>query len=266
MARYHLDRRTLLRHLAAAPFVAWGCGGSSTKTPDPDATSVDTAFPKTWAMGGTVAMTDKATYPDPFTGAATTCVVVASTTDGPCTTPSDLSRGDISEGWGGLPMRLALRIVDASCNPVAGAIVKVWHTNIGGSYSGATPNNGLCLKQPSYASLNFHRGVQTTNRAGVVYFDTCFPGWYPGRAIHIHFQVKTAQTSYRISQLFFPEALTKELFGAHAEYVPYGQPNTTFANDGVMAGIPSASRAALICETAQMTDGALLASKTVTVI
>src|SRR5262245_18487814 len=219
-----------------------------------------------WATGGTASMTDKATYPDPFTGVADSCALVATTTQGPCTTEDDLLREDVSEGWTGLPVRLALRVVDSSCNPLPGATVKIWHTNLEGSYSGQTPNNGMCLKDQAYASQNFHRGIQITDADGTVFFDTCFPGWYRGRAIHIHFQVKDDTRSYRVSQLFFPEDVTQDIFATHPEYSPYGQPDTGFATDGIVAAIPTAERDRLILTVARMTDGAMLASKTVTVV
>jgi protocatechuate 3,4-dioxygenase beta subunit len=162
-------------------------------------------------------------------------------------------------------VRLALEIVDASCTPIAGAIVKIWATNNAGSYSGQTPNNGMCLKDQSYSSMNFMRGARTTDAGGVVYFDTCFPGWYRGRAVHIHFQVSSGSTTYKVSQLFFPEDLTASIFANHVDYKAFGQPDTTFANDNVMSTIPSASRAQNILEYARMSDGAMLASKVVTV-
>ncbi|MEO7093328.1 MAG: hypothetical protein ABI175_08765, partial [Polyangiales bacterium] len=173
---------------------------------------------------------------------------------------------DVSEGWTGLPVRLGMRFVTAACTPIAGGVVKIWHTNIAGSYSGVTPNPGLCLEDQSYSSSDFMRGVQTTDVNGIVYFDTCFPGWYSGRAIHIHFQISVGATTYKISQLFFPEILTQDIFANHSEYRPYGQPNTSFAQDGVMAAIPQATRARNIVEWARMTDGAMLASKTIAVV
>lgn len=276
MTKTMIDRRTLLRRiglgLAAIPLVQ-ACGGGSSSTDvdapgstDPDSTTGDGTITGDWASGGTAAMTDKASYADPFTTAPTACALVATTTQGPCTTATDIVREDISEGWTGLPVRLALRVVDQSCQPIANATVKIWHTNIAGSYSGQTPNNNMCLADQGYSSMDFFRGVQTTDADGKVYFDTCFPGWYSGRAIHIHFQVQVGNTSTRVSQLFFPEALTQQIFAAHPEYTEYGQPNTTFANDNIMAGIPTSSRADLIFDVARMTDGAMLASKVVTVV
>lgn len=94
------------------------------------APAADTGTAEEWATGGTASMTDKETYPDPFTGAIDACALVAATTQGPCTTEDELLREDVSEGWTGLPVRLALRVVDTACNPVAGVTVKIWHTNI----------------------------------------------------------------------------------------------------------------------------------------
>ncbi|MGN6108178.1 MAG: protocatechuate 3,4-dioxygenase [Kofleriaceae bacterium] len=255
--------------LAAIPLakLATGCGDDGPSATDPDAPPVDGSNPTSgWASGGTVAMTDKASYPDPFTAAASTCVLVASTTEGPCTTTTDLSREDISESWVGIPVRLALKVVDASCNPVENATVKVWHTNREGIYSGQTPNPGMCnANNQSYTAMNFMRGVRTTASDGTVFFDTCFPGWYRGRAIHIHFQVKNGATSYRVSQLFFPEDVTRDIFASHAEYQQFGQPDTTFSNDNILAPITGAARDRLVLDVARMTDGAMLASKVVAV-
>ena len=254
------DRRTFLRGLCAAPLLA--CGGS--KGAQPDGLSVDSAAID-WASGGTAAMTDKASYPDPFVTPPTACAIVASTTLGPCTTANDLVREDISEGWRGVPVRLALRVVDGACNPLVGAIVKVWHTNVVGTYSGTTPSPAQCILTPGAEAQNFHRGVQTTSSTGTAFFDTCFPGWYRGRAIHIHFQIRMGGTSTRVSQLFFPEDVTARIFERHVDYVMFGQPDTTHASDGVLRAVAANERARLILDVARMTDGAMLASKVVSV-
>lgn len=219
-----------------------------------------------WAGGGTASMTQKANYPDPFTESLSNCALVTTTTLGPCTTATDLLREDVSEGWSGLPVRLALKVVDTQCNPLSGLRMKIWHTNIVGSYSGETPSNNFCLLDQAYRTSDFFRGVQDTNAEGEVYFDTCFPGWYPGRAIHIHFQILNGNTSQRVSQLFFPEDLTTDIFANHPEYEGYGQPDTVFSNDGVLAAIPQAERPRHILAVQRMSDGAMLASKVVTVI
>ena len=211
-------------------------------------------------------MTAKASYPDPFTSAPTSCLVVDSTTEGPCTTSTDIDREDVSEGWDGLPVRFALRIVDSSCNPLSGVTVKIWHTNYEGIYSGQTPNPRMCNdNNSSYIAQDFMRGVQTTDSNGVVYFDTCFPGWYNGRAVHIHFQVKSGSRSYRVSQLFFPEATTSEIFSTHPVYSSFGQPDTVFSTDNIMRNIATSDWPLHTMEVSRMSDGAMLASKTVAV-
>lgn len=289
LEKYPLARRELLQRtalgLAALPLVSAcgegvglpdvgagadaGSGGTDAGSSDlgnPDAGNPDAGVMESWAMGGTAAMTDKANYPDPFTGQPNVCALVPVTTAGPCTTAEDLSREDVSEGRGGLPVRLGLKVVNTACSPVAGAIVKIWHTTIDGSYTGQTPNNAFCVLDPALAAVNAFRGVRETDSEGVVYFDTCFPGWYPGRAIHIHFEVLDANSSYRISQLFFPEDITEDIFENHPEYSPFGFPDTGFANDGVISRIPGGELEPLILDVARMSDGAMLASKVLTVI
>ena len=254
------DRRSFLRGMCTMPLLA--CGGSSRESPDgmiPDGAEID------WASGGTAAMTDKASYPDPFVTPPASCALVATTTLGPCTTASDLVREDISEGFRGLPVRLALRVVDTACNPLVGAVVKVWHTNVVGTYSGDTPSPAQCILTPGAEAQNFHRGVQMTSSTGTAFFDTCFPGWYRGRAIHIHFQIRMGAASTRVSQLFFPEDVTARIFATHPDYKPFGQPDTTHGSDGVLRAIAANDRSRLIVDVARMTDGAMLASKVVAV-
>lgn len=271
----HLSRRDLLRTLGLAtvtlPLVQLGCGSDAVDpvdaSPGPDAgPSPDAPAGDAWASGGTTAMTDKASYPDPFTTAASSCLVLATATLGPCTTDTDLDREDVSEGWTGLPVRLMFKLVDSTCEPVAGAVVKIWHTNLAGVYSGDTPNPGMCSGNDADAiAADFFRGVRTSDADGVVAFDTCFPGWYNGRAVHIHVQVKQGASSTIVSQVFFPEAITAAIFASHPEYDGFGQPDTTFATDNVATSMGSDNFDRHILEVARMTDGAMLASKIIAI-
>lgn len=123
----------------------------------------------------------------------------------------------------------------ASCNPIAGAKVKIWHTQLSGSYSGDTPNPNMCLKSSAEATKHSFRGVQTTDSNGRVDFDSCFPGWYKG-----------------------DQTLVTEIFTTHPEYSPYGTPDTTNANDNVVG---KETLALFLLEVAKMADGAMQASK-----
>ena len=267
-----LNRRRFLQHvgkglaLVGAVKVLSACGSSDVAAgdaaPTVDAKNVD-AIPlgPAWASGGTAAMTDVATYPNPFPDAVATCAVLNMTTAGPCTTATTMVRQDVSEGFTGLPIRLALRLVSKTgCVPIAGATIEIWHTNAKGVYSGITPNPQLCYgADPSAANNTSMRGSQITDANGDVAFHTCFPGWYSGRAIHIHFRVYVNGTITETSQLFFAETLTTQIFAQHVDYQAFGQPDTSLTTDGIIRGV--SNKAPYILDTAIMTDGAMLASK-----
>ena len=108
-------------------------------------------------------------------------------TEGPYFVDGILNRSDIRSDTStgllqqGIPLFLVIRVYDVdngSCIPIKGAKVDIWHANSGGVYS-AVNNIGTNGK-------NFLRGYQVTDNNGTVRFTTIYPGWYPGRAIHIH--------------------------------------------------------------------------------
>lgn len=233
-----------------------GDDDDSTSTSDASADAMTTKS-ATWAVGGTAAMTAKASYTDPFATPATSCVLLTAVTEGPCTEDADEVRSDISEGYEGLPMRLAFRVVDTACNPISGATVKIWHTQKSGSYSGTTPNPNMCLKDQADSAKHYFRGTQTTDSDGRVYFDSCFPGWYTGRTPHIHYTVTVNGKSFT-SQVVFDQTLVQEIFSSHADYEQYGQPDTTNASDNVVG---NNALSTFILTTERQSDGAMLASK-----
>lgn len=275
MSRIHdptskpMSRRALLRAASATALLA-ACGGTKAGTTgapadaDPD-TNPDASPPAGWASGGTAAMTAKPSYPDPFAGGGVGgCALVCATTDGPCTTEQSALRVDVSEAKPGLPVRLLLRLWDDGCAPLAGAEVWIWHTDNRGVYSGQTPDPPRCYgADPAAPEATYFRGRQLTDDAGRVAFDTCFPGFYPSRAVHIHVQVRLADATVHTAQVFFDDPLVTEIFAAHPDYSPFGQPKTKLDNDGVLAG--ETDRGPMLLQTQKMSDGAMLASKTLTV-
>jgi len=233
---------------------AGGAGGSS-------------ATATTWATGGTAAMTGKATYPDPFAGAvAAACVLTCEATQGPCYDAEAETLQDISYGYTGLPTRVYLRIVDETCAPVAGASVDVWHVSAVGRYSGddATNENvAFCTGNDSdFTSHLYFRGKQTTDANGVVFFDTCYPGWYAGRTVHIHMTIRIGGQSYLTTQLFFDDALNDDILTSQAPYNARGIRDTTNQDDSVIA---ASAVSDYTFQTQQMPDGALLAWKTLVI-
>ena len=213
-----------------------------------------------WATGGTASMTG--TYPDPFTeGLGSTCELLCAATLGPCYAAT-LVRKDISEGQNGLPVRLAFLLVDEACKPVEGATIDIWHTSATGLYSGDDSISMCTLDNAEAVAARWFRGVQSTDAKGRADFDTCFPGWYNGRTIHIHFTIRVKDVEYVTSQLFFDDALTDEIIASEPVYKDRGKRDTTNANDGV---ITAADAPDYSFQTKRMDDGAMLAWKTLVI-
>jgi protocatechuate 3,4-dioxygenase beta subunit len=284
-ARPSIDRRIALRSFGAALLgvplarVLGGCSSAPTAATTADAatdagtasdattTEASEASATAWATGGTASMTAVASYPNPFAGdAPTTCALACEMTQGPCWDSKATVRRDISDGQLGLPMRMMMRVLDDTCAPVANATVEVWHVSPVGEYSGddsANMNVAYCTGgDNAIAATLYFRGKQVTDASGVVAFDSCFPGWYSGRTIHVHFTVSVGADKYVTSQLFFADALDDEIVGGQPIYDARGHRDTTNASDNVVG---SAKLTDYLFATQRMSDGAMLAWKTIVV-
>lgn len=157
------------------------------------------------------------------------CVVRPEQTEGPYFVDERLNRSDIRTDPAtgaistGTPLALSFlisRVSGAACEPLAGAEVHAWHCDGNGVYSD--------VKDPGFDTTGqrFLRGYQITDRAGRVAFKTIYPGWYPQRAVHIHFKIRAknargAATEFT-SQLYFDDALTDRVHQA----MPYSAKGT----------------------------------------
>ena len=166
------------------------------------------------------------------------CVVRPALTEGPYFVDEKLNRSDIrsdpttNAAKPGTPLVLAFlvsKVNGSACTALANATVDVWHCDALGVYSDAS--------DPSFGSTKgtkFLRGYQTTDASGSAKFTTIWPGWYQGRAVHIHFKIRTTAANGQVadftSQLFFPDAMNDAVF-ANA---PYSQKGTKgiLRNDG----------------------------------
>lgn len=164
------------------------------------------------------------------------CVLVPSETAGPF--PLDLSgdssyfRTDIREDQAGADLRLRMRVIgNANCLGMANCRVDAWHCNADGYYSGFTTN--AHLGQQNNNAARWLRGIQLADANGEVEFLTKFPGWYPGRTVHIHFQVFVSSMLQATSQLCFPTAEKNALLTSEAPYTTWGADPVTPAMDGV---------------------------------
>lgn len=143
------------------------------------------------------------------TGGSSTssCTVAPTETEGPFPTisPASYVRSDITDGKSGYKLTIKLVIGNSNngCKALANAIVDIWHCDAEGNYS---EYGGSGMQTTNYQSVHFLRGRQTTDANGLVTFTSIFPGWYSGRATHIHVHVyNAAGTSLKVTQIAFPE-------------------------------------------------------------
>ncbi|MEA2666261.1 MAG: hypothetical protein QOI11_3205 [Candidatus Eremiobacteraeota bacterium] len=154
--------------------------------------------------------------------------------------PSGFDRGNVLANLDGtalqpgVPLTLTVQVYDtqASCAAMSGVQIDLWHCNAAGVYSDEAVENT--------ASQTWLRGYQITGRAGTVTFTTIVPGWYPGRATHIHVRARSKYNSAsapsdgsNTTQLFFPQAVVDALGTSVAPYDTHGVNPTTNASDHV---------------------------------
>ena len=157
------------------------------------------------------------------------CILTPEMTAGPFYISGEKLRRDISDGKRGTRLDLALTVVDASsCRPIKGATVDIWHCDAGGVYSGF--GDGA-------SNRTFLRGKQKTDAHGVARFKTVYPGWYPGRAVHIHVKVHVGGNVVHTGQLFFSDAVTdaayrKAPYNKRPNRNPRNPGDSIFVNDG----------------------------------
>jgi protocatechuate 3,4-dioxygenase beta subunit len=147
------------------------------------------------------------------------CVVRPASTEGPYYVDEKLERSDIrsdpSDGTVKQGALLALTlnvssIAKGACSPLEGALVDIWHCDAEGVYSDAV--------DPSFNTTGkkFLRGYQITDKDGVAKFTTIYPGWYPGRTVHIHYKIRSpasAQSPYEFTgQMYFHERLNDRVY------------------------------------------------------
>lgn len=168
-----------------------------------------------------------------------TCVARPEQTEGPYFVDEKLNRSDIRSDptsgavKQGAPLALTFNVstlTGNSCAPLAGAIVDVWHCDADGVYSD--------VDDPGFNSRGqrFLRGYQVTDANGIARFATIFPGWYSGRAVHLHFKIRSSPSASRgsefTSQIYFDDAVTDRVH-SNPPYTAKGTRNVRNAADGI---------------------------------
>jgi protocatechuate 3,4-dioxygenase beta subunit len=159
------------------------------------------------------------------------CVAQPKQTEGPYFVDRALERSDIrldpATGRTSPGTPLALQFVlstvtlSSACAVLPGAQVDIWHCDASGRYSDVADRNADTRGQ------QFLRGYQVSDRDGVVRFTTIYPGWYRGRAVHIHFKVRVpvegGRTDEFTSQLYFADELTDRVHAVQPYAANRGQ-------------------------------------------
>lgn len=239
-----LSRREVLKLLGATGAgLLVGCAPTQTSSPtnasSPTAASSAAATPAINAEAAsaaaietnpTAAATAAAEVAAAETANATSstpaCVVRPEVTEGPYYVDEDLVRSDIRSDpttgavKAGVPFVLTFNVSQISasaCSALANAEVEIWHCDAAGAYSD--------VSDPGFNTegQKWLRGSQTTDANGVATFTTIYPGWYSGRAVHIHFKVRPDANTAFTSQLFFDDALSQQVFAQE----PYASKGVT---------------------------------------
>lgn len=167
--------------------------------------------------------TDKAVDPS--------CAVSPNETRGPfpIKSPAELMRANIIADRQGIALQINLKVQDHSerCSPISGAQVDIWHCDAAGHYS---EYGGVAMQEKDYTKVSFLRGRQTTDQNGAVSFISVFPGWYPGRAPHIHVDVLEGEKIVLSTQIAFPEESTAAVYASRGYH---GKEDTPNERDGV---------------------------------
>ncbi len=167
------------------------------------------------------------------------CIVTPTEVEGPypyvggeITNP--LQRADVTAGQTGVPLAISFEVVNvnSSCAAVTGARVDIWHCNKDGYYSGYGAQTGGSLGTKSYLGKTWLRGYQLTDSAGKLTFNTIYPGWYQGRATHIHIEVFVNNVLKKATQINFSETVSDAVH-VSTLYAAHGINSMRNANDEI---------------------------------
>ena len=261
-----LSRREVLALFGAGAVVLAGCAapsagtqastsastaaaGSASASPSLNPEAATAANPQAQASQSAEVATAEAANTQVATP---NCVVRPEVTEGPYYVDVDLVRSDIrtdatsGAAHAGTPLTLTFNVSEVSdngCVPFEGVTVEIWHCNAEGAYSG--------VSDPGFDTTgeNWLRGAQVTDSNGVATFTTIYPGWYSGRAVHIHFKVSPAEDQVFTSQLFFDDTLSQQVFARNEPYsVKASTPDTLNSTDNIYQDL-------LLLTTEQSSDG-----------
>lgn len=143
---------------------------------------------------------------------------------------NSLLKRNIAVDRQGVTMTMTLTVVSQKndCKPLPGVFVDVWHCDAHGAYS---EYGGMRMQEADHRHEHFCRGRQITDQDGKVSFESIYPGWYRGRAPHIHVEVLDKnENSLVVSQIAFPEDVNSTVY-ATSKYL--GKADTSNDRDNI---------------------------------
>jgi protocatechuate 3,4-dioxygenase beta subunit len=153
-----------------------------------------------------------------------TCYPQQNLAEGPYYLPSsERSKLNIKEI--GHSIEIKLTILNINCKPLKGLKIAIWHNNALGNY---TTSKGEMISEL--------RGFQNTDINGSVNFKTILPGWYPGRAPHIHIKIINKNKTLLTTQMFFKKTTTNTLYKKYP-YNKRGKADTDLLTDSIFNSI-----------------------------
>ena len=240
-----MTRRNALAALGTAGLggLLAACGGNDD---DGDASSTTSSSTSTAADGATSTAAPSAgsdlaaLFED-----ASSCSLTPEETEGPYYIDVDSIRSDIRDGRPGADLRIAIRVLDESCEPVPDAVVEIWHCDSLGTYSGFESQSQQANSGPGANpgdgngngngtdSTRYLRGGQVTDTDGIAQIRTIYPGWYMGRTVHIHSKVHINNGEVLTTQLYFDDQVSDALFASTDPYSQHTGREVTNENDGI---------------------------------
>lgn len=158
--------------------------------------------------------------------------------EGPYHRDAQPLRRDIVEDRDGVGLQLGIRLADQHGRPAKEATVEIWQCDGLGRYSGfpapvdSTAVTAASAPRGEYlADQTFLRGRQLCDDAGMVEFHTIYPGWYPGRTVHVHVMVHVGDVTLT-SQLYFPDDLNDRVLSLEP-YARRPRRDTTNSTDEI---------------------------------
>lgn len=193
------------------------------------------------------------------------CLMTPEEIPGPYLRNDKLMRRNITEREDGIPLLLSMRVIDArTCKSLDNILIDIWHCNSVGKYSGweyVNPDieapDGSIGSIPRTDNSTFLRGAQKTDCDGFIRFTTIYPGFYAGRAIHIHTTARKANIDkkqderfYFVGQLYFSEEISREVM-KEDQYSPREIKRLTNEEDEIFSGL---NNGAAVIETHYIGD------------